>query len=578
MNQDHLSSVDTLEHAAKARQGELKRAAIHFKNANDRPQALAFLRLARTCDDILEQCSFVREGIIDWADCVAECPPLPPPPPPQVLAELDTAASASSSTPSSSSVVTTSAAQPSGDSIAAMVATLKSQSASCIAASAYYLARGAKADALRFHRYRKEFDLNLAALLALAPTSPAPSFSYQSVTYSCENSCPDLDMNVYAVDIVAARGLGLSKAGVAPGTEIPILVIWEVGFPEATGKGETVAMRSSAPDIDIVQSFQVPIDRKNKAFQRLLERKRATFEVFYQTGGFLGMFSSRVSLGKAMVKLDTLLTKPEIHESLRLVDANRKPIGGTLEVKIRMRQPLLRPDIAERTERWLFLAGVTSPSGEAHLPAVPVAAAAAPAPAVAAAVSVPLAAIEPPKRPPSTSAATSAAHNAGSAQPVVPRPLPTPPTAAAAGTPPPPVAAAAAPSAAAAVAVSASELEAATEWLASPDSLVSCLVLEQELGLVAAGATSEQEDRKQALQLKLQLLQLSVEMGTLSMDKYRDQLQAAISVARKHAGALKRGSNLEGAKKALVWTKLMAQEVQEIEAMLAGAGEDDGAE
>ncbi|CAG8836489.1 9571_t:CDS:2, partial [Racocetra persica] len=82
-------------------------------------------------------------------------------------------------------------------------------------------------------------------------------------------------------------------------------------------------------------------------------RKKAIFEVFH----YRGFLRRAISLGKAQLKLDSLAGKAEIHEVLDLVDNNRKPTGGKLEVRLRLRSPLLKPDIIQKTEKWLVVHG-----------------------------------------------------------------------------------------------------------------------------------------------------------------------------------------------------------------------------
>jgi len=44
-----------------------------------------------------------------------------------------------------------------------------------------------------------------------------------------------------------------------------------------------------------------------------------------------------------------------IHNNFQLVDHLRKPTGGKLEVRLRIRTPLLKPDVITKTEKWLII-------------------------------------------------------------------------------------------------------------------------------------------------------------------------------------------------------------------------------
>ena len=49
---------------------------------------------------------------------------------------------------------------------------------------------------------------------------------------------------------------------------------------------------------------------RTKAFQRFLERRKATFEVFH----YRGFLRKSISLGRGMLKLDGLLNRTEVVE------------------------------------------------------------------------------------------------------------------------------------------------------------------------------------------------------------------------------------------------------------------------
>ncbi|KNE56522.1 hypothetical protein AMAG_17927 [Allomyces macrogynus ATCC 38327] len=580
----------------RARQVQCKQAAVYFKRQNNLGAARDWLKHSKACDIILEKLELVSEGLFAWTDVQDDAPPLPPPPPPQLLDEL---AGRSAGTPAvplpstaSPAPASSAAAVPStaGDVVAHLIDALTAQSAACTAAAAYYLGKSMKQEALTFHRMKKAFGTDLAALhdaLARGPGVVAPVYEYRDVRFHQELSCPDLNMFEYEVQVKKATGLG-AKAVTG---DLNCLVIWDVGFPENEGKGETPMVTSSTPDVDFDYAFKVKIER-NKQFQRHLERKRASFEVLHRTGGLLGFFSSRISLGRAQVKLDSLLAKAEIHQVLPLTDANRRSTGGSLEIKIRMRQPLQKPDIVERQERWVFIQSLQATPTSSPIVALPTAALPLPSTPVADGPVAPPA--PPPKHlspaPPRTESPANA--------PPSPKPLPPAPAipaAATAASPPPPAAApSTSPAPASAPPTSASptpsttdDLQDAIDWFENPDTLVSNLVLDAEMehlakGIAAARAARDAaaadalEDRRSACQVKLTMLQLNVEMGVLTMDKYRAQLAKAIAEAKPRALALKRMGRVDLAARTLARIKLMQQECSEIDQMMAAGGEEEG--
>ena len=98
----------------------------------------------------------------------------------------------------------------------------------------------------------------------------------------------------------------------------------------------------------------VKIER-TKAFQRFLERRKVNVEIFHQTKSFFGIMSSKVVIGKAVIKLDDLLTKCEIHQFVPMCDpANpRRMTGGKVEIFIKLRVPLLKTDVVKTSQKWL---------------------------------------------------------------------------------------------------------------------------------------------------------------------------------------------------------------------------------
>jgi hypothetical protein len=105
--------------------------------------------------------------------------------------------------------------------------------------------------------------------------------------------------------------------------------------------------------VDYNHSKKVKIER-NKTFQRVLERKKISFEIFNHITQFL-IISKKTAIGKVQLKLDGLLTRCEVHEIADVMDIKnpRKATGSKLEIKLRLRTPLLKPEITQKHERWV---------------------------------------------------------------------------------------------------------------------------------------------------------------------------------------------------------------------------------
>ncbi len=72
-------------------------------------------------------------------------------------------------------------------------------------------------------------------------------------------------------------------------------------------------------------------------------------------------------------------------------------------------------------------------------------------------------------------------------------------------------------------------------------------------------------DRKQQIDLKLNLLQIQVQTGQLTMEAYMEQLQQKIENERKTAAQLVKAGKREWAKLALVRVKIMEKELASAE-------------
>lgn len=126
----------------------------------------------------------------------------------------------------------------------------------------------------------------------------------------------------------------------------------KIEFPllnDETFKAKTNLIKDTdSPDYD--EHFKVDIQRGNRQFQRIFKRHGVKFEV-YSRGGFL---RSDILIGTVNVKLQPLETKCDIHDTFDLMEG-RKQVGGKLEVKIRVRNPILTKQIEHVNEKWLVL-------------------------------------------------------------------------------------------------------------------------------------------------------------------------------------------------------------------------------
>uniref|UniRef100_A0A4W5MVV6 C2 domain-containing protein n=1 Tax=Hucho hucho TaxID=62062 RepID=A0A4W5MVV6_9TELE len=103
-----------------------------------------------------------------------------------------------------------------------------------------------------------------------------------------------------------------------------------------------------APEFN--QSFTLNVNRNHRGFRRAVQSKGLKLELLHK-GGFL---RSDKPIGTAHIKLEKLETESEVREIVEVIDG-RKPTGGRVEVRVRLREPLSGQDLQTTTERWLVL-------------------------------------------------------------------------------------------------------------------------------------------------------------------------------------------------------------------------------
>ncbi|KAJ3161114.1 Coiled-coil and C2 domain-containing protein 1B [Geranomyces michiganensis] len=466
--------------------------------------------------------------------------------------------------------------------------TLENQIATCTNVAAHYFKQNKKQEALAFHQMKKAMipDLETIRVLRAAPNASSvapPGFRYSTLSYEIEQVNPDVEANEMMIEIVRAWDLGTREL---KSDDIDSYVAYDIGWPPEDsdalvpaaneGKGDTsIVKRSGAPDYNF--SKKIPIVR-TRPFQRFLERKKATFEVFHYHRGFL-LMSKKVSLGRIQVPLTALLNKCEVHEAAELADVNnpRKLIGGKLEVRIKMRTPLLKPDILKKEQRWLTLDFGGNGGPNHAVPASPVRQHAPVASAVATAVATVASSVT------ATSPTPVAAASVTTTTPKKPSAV-SPAVAGSAPSPAKSSPATASPSSAASPGtIDEDAVDDAAHQFESPDNIVSNGVLEKELGeidkeIILLKTTKKPipdalTDRKLAYQLRMNTLVFRVQTGALSMADYVVEVKASIQQTKKWALMFKDARRMDLAKTALARIKMMQGEVAEVEAALAeGAG------
>ncbi|KAG0294432.1 hypothetical protein BGZ96_001160 [Linnemannia gamsii] len=487
---------------------------------------------------------------------------------------------------------------------------LESQIKMCESTLKYYFQTGDKNTALEFHKLNKIFKADLVSLQShRSHGKKAPAFHFQDVRFEQEHGFyQEIGLNDLSLGIV--RAWDLSHKDVQP-ADIDAYVMWDFGWPTesmagaGSGKGTTPSIKKTAkPDYNYSKTLGI---ERSRAFQRFVERRKATFEVWH----YRGLLWKDYLIGRGQIALQPLLEHSEIHEIIPLLDpTNRRNTGGKIEIKIRLQRPLLKPEIVIKEEKWLvideFNSGglgfpstvtVTPPSRSSGSPAVgrtgiSAGKATKAVPAAAVAISpVPPPATRATATPTTAAPTTAAASSAPVKQSPKPAAVPAGP-AGPAGQPSAPASSGVTPAAKnpPAVATDAvgeeSESDKALNELNSVELLVSNMVLESEIQIAQsmvhdakavgnAEAADEYQDRLMQLEIKMKLLVLQVQTGQLTMDVYCQSVYGRIAKDKKLAVELKRLGMVPEAKRALGRSKIMAQEMKEVEEAMAAQGEED---
>uniref|UniRef100_A0A182SBD0 Coiled-coil and C2 domain-containing protein 1-like n=1 Tax=Anopheles maculatus TaxID=74869 RepID=A0A182SBD0_9DIPT len=174
---------------------------------------------------------------------------------------------------------------------------------------------------------------------------PLPKFHYEKLQFNVVKCNTDLSDN--EIEICVVRGINYN---VPNPKDVDTYVKFEFPYPQEDPlKGRTNLVKDThSPEYNYQQTFE--IQRSQRNCQRVFKRHALKCDV-YSKGGFL---RSDVLIGTVTVKLQPLETQIEIHDSFPLMDG-RRTVGGKLEVKIRVRNPILTKQIEQINERWVVL-------------------------------------------------------------------------------------------------------------------------------------------------------------------------------------------------------------------------------
>uniref|UniRef100_A0A8C3TQ73 Coiled-coil and C2 domain containing 1B n=1 Tax=Catharus ustulatus TaxID=91951 RepID=A0A8C3TQ73_CATUS len=215
---------------------------------------------------------------------------------------------------------------------AQLVKLLKDQHERCLQYSKQFMHLGNVAETTRFEKLAQGCKKDMEILqLARAQGMDPPSHHFEERTFKMIRIFSDLNS-----------------------TEMHLLIVRGINLPAPPG--HCTPLTPSSLPLSLVslteynQLFKLNINRNHRGFRRAIRSKGIKFEVFHK-GSF---FRSDKHVGTAHLKLDKLESECEVREIIEIFDG-RKPTGGKLEVKVRLREPLSGQDLQTVTENWLVL-------------------------------------------------------------------------------------------------------------------------------------------------------------------------------------------------------------------------------
>ncbi|XP_009075984.1 PREDICTED: coiled-coil and C2 domain-containing protein 1B [Acanthisitta chloris] len=334
-----LDKADSMDHLPPAVREQLEflenrkkqylKAAIKAKKENNLEQAKTYLRTAKSLDLKIEQAK--RGKPVDISK-------LPSPPTDDegdfiFVHHEDVRLS-----------------QKADEVYAQLVKLLKDQHERCLQYSKQFMHLGNVAETTRFEKLAQGCKKDMEILqLARAQGMDPPSHHFEERTFKMIRIFAELTST--EMHLLIVRGINLpAPPGVSP-RDLDAFVKFEFQYPSAEQpqKSKTpVINNNNSPEYN--QLFKLNINRNHRGFRRAIRSKGIKFEVFHK-GSF---FRSDKHVGTAHLKLEKLETECEVRQIIEIFDG-RKPTGGKLEVKVRLREPLSGQDLQTVTENWLVL-------------------------------------------------------------------------------------------------------------------------------------------------------------------------------------------------------------------------------
>ncbi|XP_066254762.1 coiled-coil and C2 domain-containing protein 1-like isoform X2 [Euwallacea similis] len=313
----------------QAKQKQFKMAALNAKKQGELVQAKELLKQAKGFDKLIEA---AQAGLpVDWATI-----PISPDAKSQLDNEYD--------------IVMVDECTEKDDSDSDLLTRLEHQLTKqlkmCLSTRDHHKVLGDVAGTNRFEQLALSVTKDLDVVrVAKRRGGRAPSHHYETKEFSIVKSFTELTDN--DLELVIVRGINYRSDSPK---DIDTYVKFEFAFPQDTPYSDKTFTVRDTNNPEYNKTFMIPIQRNSRQCQRVFKRHGIKFDV-YSKGGF---FRSDTLIGSVNLKLQPLETQCEIHDSFELMDGRRKT-GGKLEIRLRLRSPIVTQQVEQLKEKWLVL-------------------------------------------------------------------------------------------------------------------------------------------------------------------------------------------------------------------------------
>lgn len=223
---------------------------------------------------------------------------------------------------------------------------LTEQIKQCMVTRSHFKMNGDIANANRFEQFALQFKKDLNNIKVCHSNNyPVPKFHYENKSFStilCNNDLTDNEL-----ELTIIQGINYK---VSNPNDVDTYVTYEFPYPSEKPPSGKTSLVKNTNNPCYNAKYVFPIHREVKACQRVFKRHGIKLEV-WSKGGF---FHSDTLLGTVIVKLMPLNTEINIHDAFDLMNG-RRPSGGKLEVKVRVREPIIVKKVESVNEKWLIV-------------------------------------------------------------------------------------------------------------------------------------------------------------------------------------------------------------------------------